>query len=189
MGNSVRGRSCWPVGGWFKIHWVVWIVCELLGRKEHDGWSMVCQKQIGLEDCSIVTSQAVPSTFAAVRFALNDGSREVSIQSLRNGPETTSVGPVPTGRHREQWPVGTGPTLDADRQVNSRQFLNATRQRMHYSNVVTTLRSVTFHQPSSLAARRATTSGLSFARLCSSRGSAIRSNNCGRGSVRGCTDL
>ena len=125
MGNSVRGRSCWPVGGWFKIHWVVWIVCELLGRKEHDGWSMVCQKQIGLEDCSIVTSQAVPSTFAAVRFALNDGSREVSIQSLRNGPETTSVGPVPTGRHREQWPVGNGPTLDTDREVNSRQFLSS----------------------------------------------------------------
>ena len=122
-----------------------------------------------------------PSCFLAVYFA--------NMLTLRNSPEITSVGPVPTGRHREQWPVGTGPTLDADRQVNSRQFLNAARQRMHYSNVVTTLRSVTFHQPSSLAARRATTSGLSFARLCSSRGSAIRSNNCGRGSVRGCTDL
>ena len=46
------------------------------------------------------------------------------LQQLRNSPETTSVGPVPTGRHREQRPVGDGPPLNADRKVNSRQFLN-----------------------------------------------------------------
>ena len=64
-----------------------------------------------------------PSCFLAVYFA--------NMLTLRNSPEITSVGPVPTGRHREQWPVETGPTLHADWEVNSRQFPRYHRVYIH----------------------------------------------------------
>jgi hypothetical protein len=57
-----------------------------------------------------------------------------------------------------------------------------------YSNFVSTFRFLTGYQFAIRSARRATTFGLSAATFFSSAGSASRSKNCGRFSVRGCVD-